>query len=125
MKTACYLVSAVIILASFAGCRSTNGKDAGVIDYRKPDKYNVRFIGFDTDIDNPEGDRRSYYKVFIDKADGGRRTTGLESQEKIYEATLSPNRHLITVEKWVLAEQHGRYVKLKNIDQPNPNFLYF
>src|SRR4030043_478840 len=116
MKTACYLVSAVMILASFAGCRSTNGKEAGVIDYRKPDKTKDRFIGFDTDIDNPEGDRRSYYKVFIDKADEGRTTTGLESQEKIYEATLSPNRHLITVEKWVLDEKTGRYATLNNID---------
>ena len=95
------------------------------ITYKKPDAYNFRFIGLDTEIDDPSNDRRSYYKIFIDKAEEGRTTTGLESQEKSCDAMLQPNRHLVTVEKWVLDQKSGRYIKLNNIEQPKPNFVYF
>jgi hypothetical protein len=97
----------------------------GVDGFRAPEKYNFRFIGFDSDIDDPENDRRSYYRVYVDKAEEGRTTIGLESQEKVFEASLPPNRHLITIEKWVLDLKTGRYLKLNNIDQPKPNFFYF
>ncbi len=98
-------------------------KEFGV--YRKPDKYNFKFVGYDTGINNPENDRRAYYRVFIDKAEEGRTTTGLESQEKTFEALLTPNRHLVIVVKWVLDKKAGRYVKLNNIEQPRPNYVYF
>jgi hypothetical protein len=124
MKVAWRTLSAVLFLAILAGCSVPVKKDTGV-SYRKPERYNFRFIGFDTEINDPENDRRSYYKVYIDKADEGRTTTGLESQEKIYESTLTPNRHLVTVEKWVLEQKSGRYVKLNNIEQPKPGFIYF
>ena len=94
-------------------------------NYAEPVGYNFRFIARDEGIEDPTRDRRSYYRIFIDKAEEGRTSTGLESQDKVYEGTLSPNRHLITVEKWVLDEREGRYVKLNNVDQPKPNFIYF
>lgn len=90
-----------------------------------PEGFNLRFVGFDADITDPAQDRRCYYKLFIDKAEEGRTTTGLESQRKVYEAQLSADRHLLMVEKWVLDEKEGKYVKLNNIDQPKPNFVYF
>jgi hypothetical protein len=125
MKRARFMPSLFLSLALLAGCVSTGGiKDTGN-NYKKPEKYNFRFIGIDTEIDNPDNDRRSYYKIFIDKAEEGRTTTGLESQTKSYEASLQPNRHLITVEKWVLDQKTSRYVKLNNIEQPKPNFYYF
>ena len=108
-----------------AGCATTGTTGVKTITYKKPDAYNFRFIGLDTEIDDPSRDRRSYYKIFIDKSEEGRTTTGLESQEKSCDAMLQPNRHLVTVEKWVLDQKTGRYIKLNNIEQPKPNFVYF
>ena len=124
MKKYVCLLPAVFLMSLLAGCAGTRVKDTGEI-YRSPEKFNFRFLGYDMEIDNPDNDRRSYYKIYIDKAEEGRTTTGLESQEKAYEATLSPNRHLVTVEKWVLDQKTSRYVKLNNIEQPKPNFFYF
>jgi len=79
---------------------------------------------YDSDIDNPENDKRCYYMIYIDKIESGRTTTGLESQEKYFDTMLVPNRHLVKVEKWILNESLGRYVKMNNIDQPKPDFIY-
>ena len=91
----------------------------------QPREYNFRFVGYDVNIDDPSWDRRSYYKIFIDKVDAGRTTIGLESQKKTFESRLPSNRHLLVVEKWVLDEKKGQYVKLNNIEQPKPGYLYF
>jgi len=117
--------AALFFLLSLLFACSTTEKKEKADTYLKPGQYNFKFVGYDADIDNPENDRRSYYKVFIDKAEEGRTTTGLESQEKSFEAMLMPNRHLVTVEKWVLDKKEGRYVKLNNIEQPKPNYVYF
>jgi hypothetical protein len=114
-------LSALLIV----GCVTTGGTGDGGIHYKKPDTYNLRFIGLDTEIDDPANDRRAYYKIFIDKAEEGRTTTGLESQQKSCETMLQANRHLITVEKWVLDQKSARYIKLNNIEQPKPNYFYF
>lgn len=87
--------------------------------------YNFKFIGSDINIDNPERDRRSYYKIYIDKLEAGRTTIGLESQRKTFECKIQSNRHLLMVQKWVLDERKGKYYKLNNIDQPKPNYIYF
>lgn len=87
--------------------------------------YNFKFTGFDINIDDPKMDKRSYYKVYIDKIDIGRTTIGLESQQKYFEEKLPANRHLLIVEKWALDEKKGKYIKLNNIDQPKPDFIYF
>ncbi len=116
MKTLFPLLLALLI---FPGC-------AGSPDTRKNiRKYNLYFSGQDTGIDNPEQDRRSYYRIFLDKIEAGRTTTGLESQVKTYRGSLDSNRHLIHLEKWVLDKRKGRYIKLNNISQPKPNFIYF
>ncbi len=117
-----YILIAPVIITSCAGKNTVTGESRS---YKKPVAYNLKFIGFDYNIGNPESDRRSYYKVFIDKIEAGRTTTGLESQEKSFEATISDNRHLLTVEKWVLDEKMEKYIKLNNIDQPKPGFIYF
>jgi len=91
---------------------------------RKDPVINFVLTAYDTDIDDPSKDRRSYYRIYINKIDSGRTTTGLESQAKYFEAELSPNRHLIKLEKWVLDEEQGRYFKVNNIEQPKPDFIY-
>ncbi|MBN2401669.1 MAG: hypothetical protein JXN64_04660 [Spirochaetes bacterium] len=89
-------------------------------------EYNFVFTGYDINIDDPAWDRRSYYRIYIDKIDAGRTTIGLESQKKTFESKISSNnRHLVIVEKWVLDEKKGQYVKLNNIEQPKPGYLYF
>ncbi|HOP28491.1 MAG TPA: hypothetical protein P5120_00615 [Spirochaetota bacterium] len=95
-----------------------------VIKIMPEQKYNFSLTLYDTDIDLPENDRRSYYEVFIDKAESGRTTIGLESQKKIFEAKLTPDRHLVKIEKWILDESQGRYIKLNNLYQPKPDFIY-
>jgi hypothetical protein len=117
-----YIALAALIVSA---CSAPVQKKTEGEEYRKPGAYNFRFVGYDADIKNPDNDRRSYYKIFIDKAEEGRTTTGLESQEKTFEIALPPNRHLITIEKWVLDEKTARYIKLNNIEQPKPNFFYF
>jgi hypothetical protein len=93
--------------------------------YKKPQNYNFRFVAVDLGIDDPAKDRRSYYRILIDKVEAGSTTNALESQEKVFETTLDSGRHLITVEKYVLDEKKGRFVKLNNIDQPKPDYCYF
>ena len=90
----------------------------------KQGKNNFFLTIYDTDIDSPDQDRHCYYIIYIDKIESGRTNTGLESQKKYYEEYLIPNRHLIKIEKWVLHESLGRYIKLNNIDQPKPDFIY-
>lgn len=111
----------------FIGCVKPVIKkdDTGGTIYIQPERYNLQFIGLSTSIDDPKNDRRSYYKIILNKIDEGRTTFGLESQGKTYEANLEANRHLLMVEKWVLDEKAGQYIKLNNIEQPKPNFIYF
>ncbi|MBN1534762.1 MAG: hypothetical protein JXA20_18975 [Spirochaetes bacterium] len=90
-----------------------------------PRDYNFQLIAQNIGINDPEGDVRCYYKVFIDKVEEGRTDIALDSQKKGFRAVISPNRHLLKVEKWVLDERRGTYVKPNNIDQPRPNYLYF
>ena len=65
-------------------------------------EYNFKLIGLDKNINNPVDDRRSYYKVYINKIEAGRTTIGLESQSKIFKTILQNNNHLLIIEKWIL-----------------------
>lgn len=124
MKIKSFLFIFLLILGA-AGC-STAGKGefSPVTPDASEDKINFMLTAYDTDIDDPAMDRRCYYRVYINKIDSGRTTTGLESQEKFFETSLSTNRHLVKLEKWVLDEEQGRYLKVNNIEQPKPDFIY-
>ncbi|MGQ9842083.1 MAG: hypothetical protein ACUVRK_00830 [Spirochaetota bacterium] len=114
-------------LSCIIACKTVPTYEAPVEPIIAPVEINVnfRFIAYDSGIANPDDDKRCYYKVFIDKIDTGRTTIGLESQKKYFEAKLSPNTHLIVIEKWVLDEREGEYKKVNNILQPKPNYYYF
>lgn len=115
---------AAIVLCIFvilSACKTdTVISDGGNTHYQ----YNFIISASDSDIDHPDKDRLSFYIVYIDKVESGRTTTGLESQDKFFETSLPENKHLITLEKWVLDKSKGRYVKLNNIEQPKPDFIY-
>lgn len=113
----CFLL---LPLVFFAACSGLN-----TVSEQRKTGYNFSFTVRDVEINNPAFDRRSYYKVYINKAEAGRTTIGLESQKKTFEAKLPRNRHLLEVEKWVLNEKAGGYEKLNNIAQPKPSFYYF
>jgi hypothetical protein len=87
--------------------------------------YNFKLVVSNPGLTDPAQDTRVYYKVFINKSEEGRTTTGLDSQDLIYEANLQNNRHLIQIEKWILDPRAEKYIKLNNIDQPKPNYTYF
>jgi hypothetical protein len=92
-------------------------------EYKKPGAYNFR-LSIYSDRSDPKTDRRCYYKIYVNKVDSGRTDTGLESQKKIFTSMLEPNKHLIQVVKYVLDEKDERYVKLNNIYQPRPGYIY-
>jgi len=118
----------IVIILIFIGCGTTGKKDDVKDDIKddiKPKSENNFYISiYDSDVVGNNDNRRCYYTIYINKVESGRTTTGLESQEKVFEATLTPDKHLIKVEKWVLNENLGRYVKVNNIDQPKPDFIY-
>ena len=93
---------------------------------QKDERYgSVIFCGYDSGITDPNFDRLSYYKIYIDKIETGRTTIGLESQKKTFEKKISVNTHLLSVEKWALNEKSGEYEKLNNVRQPKPLYCYF
>jgi len=121
-----------VLMFAFVSCNKTQIRESRpdesfTIDenYKIPKNHNFEFVGYNTNIENPSNDRRCYYKIFIDKVEMGRTTTGLESQEKRYETRLTENRHLVTIEKWILDKEKGEYVKVNNIQQPKPSYFYF
>lgn len=124
MKRPIFLLFLFTAMSLFHAC-SLQNFTPGRKSYKEPAEYNVKFRAYSVHVTNPEIDRRCYYKVFIDKTESGRTSTGLESQVTSFTAKLSVNRHLIKVEKWVLKHRSGSYEKLYNIDQPKPDFLYF
>ncbi len=118
-----HLLFIIAIVPFFISC--LGGKAVQKERYKSPDSYNFKFIIFNDDIKNPSQDRRCYYRIFIDKVEKGRTSTGLESQEKVFEIKLDGERHLVTLEKWVLDKKRGRYLKVNNVQQPKPGFRYF
>jgi len=125
MTRQCIFIATALLVSFISGCRET-GDNIVIIDrYKSPHGYNVQLIAHSPGIDDPSLDRRCYYKVFINKMEEGRTETALDSQKKYFKMSLPPNRHLLRVEKWVLDEKNEKYVKLNNIDQPKPGFIYF
>ena len=122
-----FVVSLTFLFAACAGIQTIDGDPDNTGGYDKPERTvcDVSFCGFDSGLLNPDNDKRSYYKVFIDKSEVGRTTIGLESQKKFFEIELPVNRHLLSVEKWALNEKTGSYEKLNNVHQPKPAYCYF
>ena len=89
------------------------------------DEFNLEIVCVVDGIADPSQDRRSFYKIYINKNESGRTTTGLESQRKFLKMRLEPNRHLLKIEKWVLDPEMKTYRKLNNIEQPRPAYVYF
>lgn len=89
--------------------------------YKKPEEFNIRLIVSGT-MNSPQ---KLYYRVSIDDEDAGRTTIGTDAEEKVFESTASPAKHVLLVEKFILDETKDRYVRVKNIDQPKPDSLEF
>jgi len=89
--------------------------------YKKPEAFNLRLVIRTINAEGELAARKTYYRVFIDGTEQGRTTIGEEIQEKSFEAYVPAENHTITVEKYVLDERRGKYVKLKNIEQPKPD----
>ena len=83
-----FFIIVLSVLVQMMGCRTEQ-----IIIGPNSDDPNFKFIGFETDIDNPNKDRRSYYKIYIDKVDEGRTTIGLESQKN----SISQDSALISI----------------------------
>jgi len=110
----------IVIILILLGCGTVERKD----NIKVKSENNFYISISDSDIVNTSDNKICYYTIYIDKNESGRTTTGPESQEKVFEAVLTPAKHLIKVEKWVLNESLGRYIKVNNIDQPKPDYIY-
>ena len=129
MKKTYLIIISLFLLNSCSGRQTIEPTQHIVDPIQQPTeqidiKYNFVFTAVNNFIDRPERDGRVFYRIFINKEEYGRTTTGLESQVKIYETNLSEKRHLLNVEKWVL-NNSGEYVRANNILQPTPDFVYF
>ncbi len=116
------LISGIIVSACGSGQKQTNSTSGS--SYKEPHSYNLKFIVSNEAITDPSEDKRSYYRIFINKATEGRTTIGLESQKKAYKTKLSPNKHLLEIKKFVLDKKRKKYIPLNNIHQPKPPFIY-
>lgn len=93
--------------------------------FKKAGDVNVRLIVSGKVSDTEAAAQQIYYRIFIDQADAGRTTIGGSGDEKVFESRIEPNAHTVQVEKYILDEHKGRYVKVKNIDQPKPDSFDF
>ena len=117
----------ILFILLLAGSILVSCKTTSIMgpSYKSPDKYNLKFIGYDDSNIAPDKAKRSFYKISINKVINGRTTTGLEFQKKTYTTKLSLNRHVLTVKKYVLDERTKQYKLLNNINQPKPGFIVF
>ncbi len=113
----------LLIFIFLTGCTGSNIKHDDLD--KIPDKYNLKIVIYNNEIKNPSEDNRCYYRIYINKIESGRTSTGLESQEKTFETKLPAARHLFLIEKWVLDTKRGVYRKVNNVKQPKPSFYYF
>ncbi|MBN1499710.1 MAG: ankyrin repeat domain-containing protein [Spirochaetes bacterium] len=97
---------------------------AGIQYFEVPQEYNLKIIIHSENKNNPDNDRRCYYKVYIDKVEAGRTSVGLETQNKVFTASVDANRHLLRIEKYDLDESQKKYIQVNNIYQPDPDFIY-
>ncbi len=115
----------IIIVMMLSGCSTAVRHISDQSETEKEtEKGRILLKVIDSGIDGPSEDRRVFYRIYMNKLETGRTTTGLESQYKTYETSVSPNRHLIMLEKWALNAEQGEYVKLNNINQLKPSYCY-
>ena len=115
----------IVLITACLGLQKTEQNEQDKQDGLGEQYGFVVFCGYDSGINDPKLDKYSYYKIYINKAEAGRTTTGLESQKKTFEKKIPVNTHLLSVEKWTLNEKNGEYEKLNNVRQPKPSFFYF
>ena len=113
----------ILLAAAFTACTGKTVKNDD--PFKTAGAYNLKVIIYNSDITNPDEDDRCYYRIYVNKIERGRTSTGLESQEKTFEGKVSGKRNLISIEKWILDKKRGRYRKVNNVRQPRPSFYYF
>jgi hypothetical protein len=87
--------------------------------YERPAGHNLQLCVISPEQSGSR-ERRCYYRIFSGSNELGRTSIGPESRLKCFEAMLRPGRHQLTLEKYVLNETEGRYLKVNNIEQPRP-----
>jgi len=126
LKVFYFFVFVLIMACSVAQKREQSEPNEPSEPSEQGEQYgHVIFCGYDSGINDPNLDRYSYYKIYINKIEAGRTTIGLESQKKTFEKKMPVNTHLLSVEKWTLNEKSGEYEKLNNVRQPKPSYSYF
>lgn len=101
----------------------TEGKSISAVEYIKPEGYNFRIKCMNTSLENT---KKSFIKIYINDEEVGRTETGYDNDAVSYQTLLEMNKTLeLRVEKYILDDQKGRYVKMRNIDQPKPDRYRF
>lgn len=86
-------------------------------------KITVTITFKSTETLSPEEDVESYAVVYLDKKKIGTTEQKLLSQPKIIEINTTFERHLLRLEVYVQDTYRKAWVRLKNLDQPQPKYF--
>jgi len=102
-------------------CFEITREEKKPLDPSKKIKLTVIFQS--TETLSPEEDMESYGIVYLDKKKIGMTEQKLLSQPKIIETEVTFERHLLRLEVYVQDPYKKAWVRLKNIDQPQPKYF--
>jgi hypothetical protein len=103
--------------------KGSDEKSPTAVEYIKPEGYNFIIKCMNTSLENT---KKSFIKIYINDEEVGRTETGYDHDAVSYQSLLEMNKTLeLRVEKYILDDQKGRYIKMRNIDQPKPDRYRF
>jgi hypothetical protein len=99
-----------------------NENKENVVINKKPSLYNLKIIAYDKEINSSnkvDSTDQSFYRIFIDEKDCGRTDISFTNEIKTFTIMIDNGKKpVIRLEKYILDENKGKYIRVKNIFQP-------
>lgn len=109
-----------------------NSKDTDKIDciqdnnYKKPYDCNFIFNVIHEQTNSSERSEKMFFRIFIDNIEIGRTETGRIGESLSFKGMIPTERNQeLRIEMYLLDSTKGRYVKVRNIEQPKPDRFIF
>ncbi len=132
-------IYAILSLIIFFSCsskeqtiNSQNIKDTDKTDliqdtnYKKPYDYNFIFNVIHDQSNSSERSEKMFFRLFIDNIEIGRTETGRISESVSFRGMIPTERNQeLRIVMYLLDSMKGRYVKVRNIEQPKPDRFMF